>query len=95
MVNNLKAQIYFKEGNYLKCIKTLTLDEKASSSPHPSCNYTKQTDESSKNDSVYQKCQNSFPHYYFNNLGIVHLKLQKYNLAIFYFSKALKYVEKT
>ncbi|CDW85417.1 ccr4-not transcription complex subunit 10 isoform x4 [Stylonychia lemnae] len=95
MVNNLKAQIYFKEGNYLKCIKTLTLDEKPSSSPHPSCKYQKHSDDQSKNDSVYQKCQNSFPHYYFNNLGIVHLKLQKYNLAIFYFSKALKYVEKS
>eukprot|EP00347_Sterkiella_histriomuscorum_P018969 403343469 len=95
MVNSLKAQIHLKEGNFLKSIKTLTLDEKASNSPHPSCNFIKLQDENSKADSVYQKCQNSFPHYYFNNLGIIHLKLQKYSLAIFYFSKALKYVEKS
>jgi|JI7StandDraft_1071085.scaffolds.fasta_scaffold79425_1 hypothetical protein len=45
--------MYLKEGNYLKCIKTLALEEKASNNPHPSCNYIKQVDENSKNDSVY------------------------------------------
>jgi len=53
MVNNLKAQIYLKEKNYLKCIKTLTLDEKASNNPHPSCSYQKQLDDMSRTDSVY------------------------------------------
>jgi hypothetical protein len=49
----------------------------------------------SKNDAMYTKCQNVFPHYYFNNLGVAHLKLQKFNLAIYYFSKALKFVDKS
>ena len=49
----------------------------------------------SKLDVTYQKCQNAFPLYYFNNLGVTHLKLQKYNMAIYYFSKALKFIDKT
>ena len=48
----------------------------------------------SKLDGTYQKCQNAFPLYYFNNLGVTHLKLQKYNMAIYYFSKALKFIDK-
>jgi tetratricopeptide (TPR) repeat protein len=35
------------------------------------------------------------PQFYFNNLGVTHLRLGKYNMAIFYFSKALKFVEKS
>jgi tetratricopeptide (TPR) repeat protein len=62
---------------------------------HPSCYHIKQTDEHSKHDQAYQKCLSNHPQYYFNNLGVVHLKLQKYNLAIFYFSKALKFLDKS
>lgn len=30
---------------------------------------------------------------FFNNLGILHLRFQKYRMATFYFSKALKFLE--
>lgn len=33
------------------------------------------------------------PQYYFNNLGILHLRLRKYHLAAFHFSKSLKFLE--
>jgi len=41
---------------------------------------------------MYNKSSQLHPQYYFNNLGVIHLKMQKYNLAIMYFSKALKFV---
>lgn len=44
---------------------------------------------------MYQKQSQSHPHYYFNNLGLVHMKLKKYNMAIYYFSKAVKFLEKS
>ena len=33
------------------------------------------------------------PQFYFNNLGILHLRLRKYHLAAFQFSKALKFLQ--
>ena len=42
---------------------------------------------------VYQKCKQLHPQFYFNNLGILHLRLRKYRLAAFQFSKALKFLE--
>jgi F0F1-type ATP synthase assembly protein I len=33
------------------------------------------------------------PQFYFNNIGILHLRFQKYRMATFYFSKALKFIE--
>ena len=78
-----------------RTIQALMQDDKQGLSPHPSCLYPKQNDEYSKTDSVFNKCQNAFPQYQFNNLGVAHLKLQKYNLAIYYFSKALKFTERS
>ena len=37
----------------------------------------------------------SHPAYYFNNVGLMHLKMGKYALAAMYLSKALKYTEKS
>ena len=42
---------------------------------------------------MYQKCKQLHPQFYFNNLGILHLRLRKYRLAAFQFSKALKFLE--
>ena len=53
------------------------------------------TDEASKNDLVYQKTYQTHPQFYFNNLGLVHMKLKKYNMAIYYLSKAVKFLERS
>ena len=42
---------------------------------------------------IYQKCRQYHPQYYFNNIGILHLKLAKYRMAAFHFSKSLKFLE--
>lgn len=42
---------------------------------------------------MYQKCKQMHPQFYFNNIGILHLRFQKYRMATFYFSKALKFIE--
>lgn len=44
---------------------------------------------------MYQKSYQTHPQFYFNNLGLVHLKLKKYNMAIYYLSKAVKFLEKS
>ena len=44
---------------------------------------------------MYQKSYQSHPQYYFNNMGLVHLKMKKYNMAIYYLSKAVKFLEKS
>ena len=62
---------------------------------HPSCQFTLRQDEVSKGDTIYQKQCQTHPQYYFNNLGMVHMKLKKYNMAIYYFSKAVKFLEKS
>jgi len=33
------------------------------------------------------------PQFYFNNLGILHLRMRKFKMASLYFSKALKFLE--
>jgi len=64
-----------------------------SSQPHPSCYSAKNQDEAWKSDQVYMKCRQLHPQFYFNNLGIMHLKLRRYKMAVFNFSKALKFLE--
>jgi len=44
---------------------------------------------------IFQKSSQIHPQFYFNNLGVVHLKMKKYALAAFYFSKALKFIAKS
>lgn len=70
------------------------MDIDLTNSPHPSCFYHKQQDETSKLDLIYKNCKMMHPQYYFNNLGLIHMKLKKNNLAILYFSKALKFLDK-
>lgn len=91
----MKAWSFVKRNAIHKCMKTLWIEEKEGIKLHPTCAYTPKTDEVSKNDMVYQKTQQSHPQYYFNNLGLVHLKLKKYNLAIYYLSKAVKFLERS
>ena len=59
--------------------------------PHRSCHAQKRADFAQ--DPVYSKCRQMHPQMYFNNLGILHLKLRKYALASFHFSKALRFLE--
>ena len=60
---------------------------------HKSCQSTRKVDDQSKADAMYQKCRQLHPQFYFNNLGIVHMRLRKHRLAAFQFSKALKFLE--
>lgn len=62
-------------------------------SAHKSCFSLPKTDEASKNDLIYLKCRQLHPQYFFNNLGVIHLRLKKYRMAAFNFSKALKFLE--
>ena len=75
LVNNIKAMIHLGQKNVMKAIKNLSFDEKDYPKVHPSCLHNKLTDEHSKHDYAYQKCLSNHPQYYFNNLGVVHLKL--------------------
>ncbi len=45
-------------------------------------------------DEIYKMCRQQHPIYFFNNIGLVHLKLKKYSMASFYFTKSLKYLSK-
>lgn len=104
MLTHLKAWSFIKKNAIHKCVKTLWIDEKdavGSSNTafkvqtHQTCAQQKHEDEASKNDMVYQKSHQTHPQYYFNNLGIVHMKLKKYNMAIYYLSKAVKFLDKS
>ena len=98
MLTHLKAWSFVKRNAIHKCVKTLWIDEKDAVGiklqTHTTCAQGQKTDESSKNDLVYQKSYQSHPQFYFNNMGLVHLKLKKYNMAIYYLSKAVKFLEK-
>lgn len=95
MLTHLKAWSFVKRNAIHKCVKTLWIDESEASKLHPTCSYTLKTDEISKNDLIYQKTYQSHPQFYFNNLGLVHMKLKKYHMAIYYLSKAVKFLEKS
>lgn len=99
MLNNVRTHLLLFTGQSYRCAQNLLQAENnkemMSTTPHQSCSYTKQVDELSKNDLVYQKCKQIHPQYFFNNLGIVHLKLRKQRMAAFYFSKALKFLERS
>lgn len=97
--NNTMALIQLEKGAVMKAIQKLSNEDK-SKAPHPSCHTAKQTDEASlegegSTDSKgFRRCSQMHPLYFFNNLGLVHMRLRKFNLAIFYFSKALRFVDK-
>lgn len=99
MLTHLKAWGFVKRNAIHQCVKTLWIDEKDAQGfklqTHPSCAYNLKTDDLSKNDSIYQKSQQSHPQFYFNNLGLVHMKQKKYSMAIYYLSKAVKFLEKS
>ena len=73
-------------------MKTLWIEDQET---HPTCSNTPKTDDISKDDVVYKKCNQSHPQFYFNNMGLVHLKLKKYKMAVYYLSKAIKFLEKS
>ena len=100
MLTHLKAWSFLRQSEIQKCVKTLWIDEKDATGTgklqaHPTCTQMPRQDEVSKSDLVYQKSHQTHPQYYFNNLGVVHMKLKKYNMAIFYLSKAVKFLERS
>ena len=92
MLTHLKAWSFVKQNAIHKCLKTLWIEDQET---HPTCSYTLKTDDISKDDIVYKKCYQSHPQFYFNNMGLVHLKLKKYKMAVYYLSKAVKFLEKS
>ena len=99
---HIRAMIENVKGNDYKVVQTLFCGEKdlkgddksaKTTQGHQSCYSTPKQDEVSKADLMYQKCKQLHPQFYFNNLGILHLKLRKYKMAAFSFSKALKFLE--
>jgi hypothetical protein len=93
MLTHLRAWSFAKRNAIHKCLKTLWIDEDQGT--HPTCSYTTKTDELSKDDIVYKKSYQNHPQFYFNNMGLVHLKLKKYKMAVYYLSKAAKFLEKS
>lgn len=63
--------------DYSRAIKLM---QKISDDPHPSFIKAKQK----------TIVQNSHPPFFLNNLGVIHLRMKKFNLALAYFQKALK-----
>lgn len=100
MLTHLKAWSFVKRNAIHKCVKTLWIDEKDTQGIgkpyiHQTCGQAQKTDEMSKNDQMYQRTYQTHPQYYFNNMGLVHLKLKKYSMAIYYLSKAVKFLERS
>ena len=84
LLNNLKSWQHLRKNEIHKCMKQLWPDDKDTKT-HPTCLSSSRGEEES--------ASHSHPQFYYNNLGLVHYKLKKYSLAIFYFTKALRQLE--
>ena len=94
LLRHAKALLEHARGNDFRTVQSLYVSEKEVGNvvgPHKSCHHQKKND--SQQDQMYLKCKQMHPQMYFNNLGILHLRFQKYKMATFYFSKALKFLE--
>lgn len=83
-----------KSDGHMTCtvVKKLSMhDRKQDSKVHPSVYSSLKESEISK-DVIMSKCEQLHPTFYYNNLGVIHLKMKKYALASFYLSKSLKYL---
>lgn len=94
MLTHVQAWQHAKNNAFQKCTRSLMVEEKTQS-VHPSCASSKKTEDVVKCDSMLQKCVQSHPQFYFNNLGLIHLKLKKYGLATYYLAKAVKTLERS
>lgn len=85
MFSCTKAYLESAEGHDYKVPQTLFVvdphNDKLPNAAHKSCFHVKKTDELSKVDMIYQKCKQLHPQFYFNNLGILYLKLHKFKMA--------------
>jgi len=90
MLNHIQAQQQAKSNSFLKCTRQFWAEEKLNHI-HPSCK-NELAERAVKEDSMLKKCVQSHPHFYFNNLGLVHMKLRKYRMSALYYQKALKYL---
>lgn len=88
-----KAMLDHAKGNEFATARSIHVSEKEQSQagPHKSCFHTKRQDQ----DLFYQKCKQMHPQFYFNNLGILHLRLRRFKIATLYFSKSLKFLEQS
>lgn len=96
MLSHLKGWFNARNNYVHACADSLWKEDKSGESrTHPSCATTPRPVDAQHPDTVYQKCVQSHPAYYFNNLGLLHLRLRKYSMATFYLSKSLKFTEKS
>lgn len=94
MLRYTKAMLEHARGNEFRTAQSLYISEKELGNavgPHKSCFHQKKTE--AQQDLFYQKCKQMHPQYYYNNLGILHLRLRKFKMASLYFSKAIKFLE--
>ena len=91
MLTHLKAWEAIRNGNNWRGFETYFHDGDRDQKIHPSCSTTARPDI----DSMYQRCSQSHPAFYFNNIGLAHIKMKKYAMASQYLSKALKFTEKS
>lgn len=90
MLRHAKAQLEHSKCNDFRSMQSLYISEKETTAGvHKSC----QNSRRDTADVTYSKCKQTHPQFYFNNLGILHLRFRKYALAQFQFSKALKFLE--
>ena len=93
MLRYTKAMLEQARGNDTRTAQSLYISEKEIASavgPHKSCYQAKKADPT---DLMYSKCKQLHPQFYFNNLGILHLRMRKFSMATFYFTKAAKFLE--
>ena len=98
MLSHLKGWFNARNNYVHACADSLWKEDKdktSESRTHPSCVTTPRPADPQQPDAVYQKCVQTHPAFYFNNLGLLHLRLRKYAMATFYLSKALKFTERT
>lgn len=96
MISNLKGWFNARNNYVHACADSLWKEDKsAESRTHPSCATTPRPADAQQPDTVYQKCVQTHPAFYFNNLGLLHMRLRKYTMATYYLAKSLKFTEKS
>jgi len=91
MLTHLKAWEAVRNGNNWRGFETFYHDPERETKIHPSCGTTPRNEQ----DSMYQKSSQSHPAFYFNNIGLAHVRMKRYAMATMYLSKALKFTEKS
>lgn len=80
----LSKQFYLK-GEYQDSIKKLSFNDRARDKNSHASSFAVLKEEDLARDVVLQNCEQQHPLYFYNNIGVVHLRMKKYALASFYF----------